>query len=152
MPNKIDEFLQLENETDAIIALSDYVCAQERQLGFDSLPEAGKVFYCVYWIEAEVNNGGFNQYFFNGGEYAQDAVKALETIGAKYTAQLLREAMSVFPSGVAPRDHDQCQNELLAIGTESEELLNELDTRFYEYNDPISTLLLGYMRRHREQF
>ena len=32
--------------------------------GFDSLAPTERVVYCIWWLEAEVNNGGFDQFFF----------------------------------------------------------------------------------------
>jgi hypothetical protein len=152
MATSIDEILRLENETDTLIRLSEYVNDRIKRDGFTGLQEPAKHFYRIYWLEAEINNGGFDQYFLNIGEHAQDTVKALEVIGADHTAQLLRDAMSVFPGGLAPTDHDQCQRELLNVGEQREELLNKLDSKFYQYNDPISTLLLAFVKQHKEHF
>jgi hypothetical protein len=46
-----------------------------------SLPQ--KVFTAIWKVEAEVNNGGFSQYFWNSSnESAHFVVQALEMIGA----------------------------------------------------------------------
>ena len=65
-----------------------------------SIPQ--KIFSCVWALEAEVNNGGFSQYFFNSSrETAGFVVEALKVIGASKTAQLCEQAISAaFPSGL----------------------------------------------------
>jgi hypothetical protein len=47
-----------------------------------------KVFSAIWALEAEVNNGGFSQYFFNtSNETAGFVVEALGTVGAPQTAE-----------------------------------------------------------------
>jgi hypothetical protein len=54
-------------------------------------------------VEAEVNNGGFHQYFNNSsGDNTAEAIEALETIGASAAANLLRQAAAMF-RGICPR-------------------------------------------------
>jgi hypothetical protein len=71
-------------------------------------------------LEADVNNGGFSQYLFNKGRRrAGDALRALEAIGARRTAGMLREALT-------PRA--------------TEETLSALDDRFYDRYDDLAVL------------
>ena len=63
--------------------------------GFDRLLPEEQDFVVLWWLEAEVLNGGFHQYFFNSaGDGALRAVAALDTLGAPSTAGILREALS----------------------------------------------------------
>ncbi len=56
-------------------------------------------------LEAEVNNGGFDQYFFNSsGENAAAVIGALDKIGATKTAGIVRAACEKFPGGMPPAD------------------------------------------------
>jgi hypothetical protein len=58
------------------------------------------VFVCVWELEADVNNGGFDQYYFNSsGDLAGDAVESLNAIGAKNTADVVRQANALFGAG-----------------------------------------------------
>ena len=57
----IDQILQLENTTEMIIELSYGISDKIARTGFDSLSHAEQVLYRIYWVEAEVNNGGFDQ-------------------------------------------------------------------------------------------
>ena len=47
--------------------VSEKLAAREQSAGFDSLTPAEQVFHAVWWFEAELNNGGFDQFFCNSG-------------------------------------------------------------------------------------
>jgi hypothetical protein len=149
----IDKILDEENDSEILIALSQHVQQKVNSGGIESLAQAEKTFHYIYWLEAEINNGGFDQYFFNSaGDHAQDVPGALEEIGAGFTAQLVREAMEVFPGGKAPQDRNERQEMLLNIGGQGDALLNELDSRFYEYHDDLSALMLAFLRQRKDHF
>jgi hypothetical protein len=87
---------------------SDFVFDRYAKLGSDKLTTPEKVFVCVWGLEGEVNNGGFDQYYFNSsGDHALDAEESLKAIGAKHTAQLVKQANALFgassPSPIEPR-------------------------------------------------
>src|SRR6185295_11604327 len=63
--------------------VSEAVSAREAKHGFRALSNPERVFLCVWNLEAEVNNGGFSQFFDNSaGDYAAETPGALRTIGA----------------------------------------------------------------------
>jgi len=152
-PMGIDRLLQNDNQVEIVVKLADAIFAKESHVGFVGLTPAEQTFWCIYWLQAEVDNGGFHQYFFNSaGDCAQDVVRALEVIGAPQTVTLVREAMSIFPSGVAPRDRVQRQEELSEVEDQASEKLDDLDNRFYESPDDLFVLLVQYIREHRGEF
>jgi hypothetical protein len=54
-------------------------------------------------LVAEVNNGGFDQFFFNSSsDRTPDILRALELIGASKTADILKRAAAKFPGGMPP--------------------------------------------------
>jgi len=105
-----------------------------------------QVAICIHQLEAQVNNGGFDQYFHNtSGMFALETKLALRTIGAIKTASLLEEAILIgYPSGY-PADSSLHQ-ELLSDSDESLEKLGELDNEFYGYSDDLSGLVNAYLR------
>jgi hypothetical protein len=57
---------------------------------FMQLAPKVQVAYCLHRLEAEVNNGGFHQFFSNStGEYVTETMEALVEIGAMKTSELL---------------------------------------------------------------
>jgi hypothetical protein len=78
-------------------------------------------------LEGDVNNGGFSQYLVNKGRRtATAALKALETIGAKKTATLLRRALA---PDVADAE------------------LEGLDRKFIEVPDDLAVLVMRHRAR-----
>lgn len=70
-----------------------------------------KVLSAIWRMEAEVNNGGFSQYFFNSSRAsAWFVVAALEEIGAPKTASICERAIATaFPYGL-PEDLDSIRS------------------------------------------
>lgn len=61
-----------------LIRISEAVWAQEAAEGIDGLSPAERVFLCVWNLEAEVNNGGFGQFFANSaGDNALETPEGL---------------------------------------------------------------------------
>jgi hypothetical protein len=98
------------------------------------------------------NNSGFHQYFYNSsGDYALDTPDALDQIGAHYTAKLLKNAIDLFPGGPHPRDWQQRREQLDSLSEAARARLEKLDSKFYEYRDPLEDLQVKYMIAHQEK-
>lgn len=112
-----------------------------------------RIVLVVEALEGEVNNGGFDQYFFNSsGNFAPEAVAALREIGMGHFADILAEAMALFPNGALLRD--QAQREA-ALEKVDESRLNALDERFfnaYRKEEEISVALERYVNAHAADF
>ena len=113
--------------------------------GHDELPARVKLAYRIYELEAQVNNGGFHQFFGNStGAHAPSAVEALQTIGATRTSEILRAAISIaYPSGF-PIDPYLHGVELLD-DDETCGRLSLLDDKFYRYEDDLAGLVNAYL-------
>lgn len=148
---QVAEILNQPDADQIILALSVPIQKKVDETGFNRVSTAERVFYCVYWLEAEVNNGGFHQFFYNSsGDYALETAAALAEIGAVYTKQLLEQAFTVFPQQAPPKHRGLRQQQLLAISEDQENFLSSLDEKFYLYVDPIGSLLVDYLRLHQK--
>ena len=95
-------------------------------------------------LEAEINNGGFDQFFFNSaGDYTEETIEALIKIGAPSTAEIVKKAASKFPGGIPPRDRDTRQ-ELLEKVSPDNDAFEELDDEFLAYEDDLASLASAY--------
>ena len=129
-----------------LIAVSELVFSAIEGRRFEDLTEAERVIATVWRVEAEVNNGGFDQFFFNSsGDTVFYAEAALESIGAKKMAKIVARANAVFGADGPPRDRDLRQERLLALSESVSSKLNALDNEFYKYPDAVSTLLHDYI-------
>ena len=103
--------------------------------------------------EAEVNNGGFNQYYFNtDGRFASKAVEAFEYFGATKHAALMREANAVRSSEAAAMAVFKGRGSLEAFPESYEHTqLGPLDDRFHHLAESLSEQV-NRIREMPEQF
>jgi len=98
-------------------------------------------------LEEEVNNGGFDQFFYNSaGDDTAEIIEALRVIGADSTAEVVERAAARFPGGTAPKDRFARQKVLLEISPNAE-AFEELDGEFYGYPDDLTDLVQRYSSR-----
>ncbi len=135
-----------------LIALSEKICPRLWDDGWDTLSHAEQVFACVWQLEAEINNGGFDQFYSNSaGDFAIETVNALEEIGAAHTAEIVGRVNALFDSVTPPRDREEREEALEGIRVDHEDDLEELDNVFYEYKDNLSDLLNAFVIKHRAE-
>ena len=99
----------------------------------------------VWILDAEVNNGGFHQYYFNSrGRLALQTVDALRAIGAIDTASMLAAANNDVPYLPLPEDREQ-RFALLEEVAETARL-SALQKEYYEEQEDRIHLLAVYLR------
>ena len=149
IPN-LDNLLNSEDTNKSVIELDEFISG----LPIDAeMTEPQKLFNYNQDLEREVNNGGFSQYFLNSsGDNAHETVLSLKAIGANKTADLLQKAIDQFPSKIVSKNRDKRTEIVEEIEETVEEVWNDLDQKFYEYEDDLNTLNIEYVRKHKEFF
>lgn len=141
------------NKNQALIRISesDQTSVGKQPFAQQSLPQ--KVFSAIWQLEAEVNNGGFSQYFLNSScETAPFVVEALETIAAPHTADICRRAIATaFASGL-PASADAISEAAADFPDDVLDRLDLLDREFYKYPNNLTDLLFDYVLLHPEEF
>lgn len=130
-------------------AAFEAACSRYDGSNFAQLSEVDRVLVAIWGLEAEVNNGGFHQYYFNGaGNEAFFAPVALRMIGALRMADIVVRANEVFgPDGPSQnRKVRQSQLFLVAPG-HVDDPWEGLDREFYAYPDDIAALLMTFLKR-----
>ena len=134
----------------------------------------GQLFvYAVTWLEREVINGGFAQYFWNStGSFFQQALDGFEAFGEQPYAELLKKAGSVFPGGIPSPSRTQRMDAIRRIAREHRadvqssgsgsgiEVLNDtvfdvLNDQFYEMygrGAEYYSAMARYISSHPEEF
>lgn len=113
----------------------------EPPVSADAVMEKDYVVQLVWDLEAEINNGGFDQFFFNSaGDHTGDTISALTAIGALHTSEIVLQAAAKFPNGMPPVDRDQRQDLLEKISPDAEAFESQ-DRAFLEYKDDLQTLV-----------
>jgi hypothetical protein len=82
--------------------VGNYVCAETWADLPTAVTQAQRALLAIHGCYCEVANGGFHQFFWNGGsEVVQAALAGFEGAGMVREATLLRRAMALVPGGLA---------------------------------------------------
>ena len=126
---------------------SDFERAREREdaHGYSNLSYRDQVLIAIWCLEAEVNNGGFHQFYFNSaGDYAQVVSSMLRTIEAHTMASTVDGANALFPAPGPPSDRYERQAVLEAL-TDAGVSFDECDNKFLAYPEDLTDLLTRYL-------
>lgn len=136
----LNEILKIENDEEKVNEVYKYLskkcCYGEK---INDLNDKEQMLYYVMDFEAEINDGGLEQFFYS--EASHDVEKTYQSLIAfnhQEMADLLQEAIQLFPNGRVPIS----QNERIKI---LELLLNEghifetLDNQYYQLEIDLMT-------------
>ena len=98
-------------------------------------------------LDGAVNNGGFDQYFFNStGDEVSLLLQALETVDAKAVIPIVLRACGKFPGGMPPADRKARMTMLVEpIGPKMD--FDAEDDEYYAVAEELRTLLRQYKER-----
>jgi len=150
----LEELLNSDDSTGSIIELDNFI-GELCNYGddFSTLTDQQKLFYLNQNLEREINNGGFNQYFINSsGNNAHETILSLKAIGADKTADILQKAIDQFPNKTVPKNRNERIETVEQIEEAADKVWNDLDNKFYEYEDNLNTLNMEYIRKHKDFF
>lgn len=106
----------------------------------EKLNDAERIVYPLIKIEPEVNNGGFDQFFFNTSDLFNDEIIAsARAVGADKTADLLKRALEL-------KSSDLSEDDLM------DALNTECDEPFYKLDESVTSLCARYARNHKDMF
>lgn len=150
----INKILSMEDTNSAIIELDTHIselCEYGDDLEKLSTPQ--RFFFFNQNLEREINNGGFNQYFFNtAGNFALETLASLHAIKARKTATILQAAIDQFPEGKVPSDREDRQDILENIEGTANPIWEGLNQKFYAYEDDLNQLNLDYVKSNIQDF
>src|SRR5688572_10269897 len=120
----------------------------------EALPSGIQAVYTTWLVDADVNNGGFNQFFFNPyGHFAGLALAGYELMGAEEYAAVMRAAVATHET---ERDTMAQYYEPGTLESFSESYehtqLGEADQRYYALGDRIYDIWATFVRRRPELF
>ena len=119
-----------------------------------ALPRGVQAVYATWLVDAEVNNGGFNQFFWNpSGRFAGDALVGYELLGAEEYAVVMRAAIA---TREVERERMAPFYEAGTVEAFSESYahteLEEIDQRYYSLGDRIYDIWANAVRDRPELF
>ena len=152
--DNMERIWNLTDTNDFVVAMTEYL-DNKTNYGEDMsvLSEAERIFYITQTLEMEVNNGGFSQFFYNsGGNFSNELVGAFTAIGANATAAICQKAISAFGCDI-PVDRDEREDMLDELESdEIEEILEECDRAFFDYEDNLNDLNYNFVMKNKEFF
>lgn len=130
----------------------DYSKVTETVLNFS---KARQAIYLIWLLEAEVNNGGYNQFYFNSSsQFVELVPDALKLVGAKQFLDLTIKANNIFRSqnGNSKGNKDISLEEFSKSYEDNP--LNDLDTKFYDLYkiEDLQKLQIDFIRRNKIEF
>lgn len=134
------------DELDFVLRVIDPWIDRYLGQGADCLSEREVVGVGVWMLEAEVNNGGFHQYYLNSrGILAGKTVNALRLIGANATAAMLEVANGAFESFPLPNSHQERLNVVDEAADVAQ--FSALDALYYQQTEDRISLLARHLRQ-----
>ncbi|QOR67278.1 DUF4375 domain-containing protein [Cytobacillus suaedae] len=115
--------------------IAEIIQKKERDNGLTGLDMNERKFYLLDMIVSELNNGGFDQFFFNTeNKYNNEILSVLTELELPFLSQLLQKGINIYNS---TEDED-----------ERMDLLEELDGKFYDELDykEFFTKVLGVLK------
>ncbi len=118
-----------------------------------SLSNGQKALYYWWYVDAQVRNGGFVQFYFNDyGQYVPTIIKSLEHIGDKKMADLIQRADNIYQNNKKLFDKS-LENDLFKCDLyERLSEMSKLDREYYKLNEKTMTRLEKYIRKNPNEF
>jgi hypothetical protein len=120
------------------------------------LPAGYGVVYHLCALDGEVGNGGFNQYFFNGQDWAADVqIDALRRIGATRHMRIFRWAVRIHKQEKRNAELQRLYAQKTLVDFFASYEITRLigcDDTWYALHSQFDALLAGYIRCHPELF
>lgn len=119
------------------------------------LTKGQQAIFSIWMLQAEVNNGGFNQFYYNSsGQFSEMAKDGLEFIGAEKFAELVEKANRTYSE---IKDELESKNDgTIESFSESYEdnPLNDYDDKFYELEESenLDSIQIEFIRENKEEF
>jgi antitoxin component YwqK of YwqJK toxin-antitoxin module len=117
-----------------------------------SLSYGQKALYFWWHLDAEVTNGGFVQFYYNGyGPYVPTIIKSLKHIGDHEMADLIQRAEDIYQQNRRLMDKAQQSN---LFGSDLYEQMHELaglDDEYYSLNEETISIVEKYIRKHTSE-
>lgn len=119
--------------------------------GFKNLNDAERSLYCLYLLEAEVNNGGFGQWIDSLCPHsAAETPRVLRKIGATEMASFVSDALLPLGDLTRFQTKDEWVEHYLSLPEEVHERLETLSRPFLELENSFLELAYAYTRANWE--
>ena len=110
---------------------------------------AQRAAFAIMWLDAEVNNGGFDQFFVNStGIVWKDALTGFRLFGMTDRTAIMEHVLSKW-GGAVP--FDRTERQMLLLEQDSLEF-DEDDRNYYRSEEDIDAAIMDFAAAHPEEF
>ena len=153
----LDELIVLEGEfrTESLVAAVEQALVQKAdRLGVAALTKPERAVCVVEALEREVNNGGFEQFFFNAvvwpGDLALEIVGALNDVGCSTAAALTQSAIEIV--GVQEASSvSEWEAAAQSLSDEACAALQSLDEKYFSDVGDLAATLFEFVKQRRAE-
>jgi len=153
MNMEIQAALDVADETDSFLQITDVIYEKEAAVGYDALKQAEKTVFCIDGLLREMENGGFSQLVHHDmGVRLEDTLTALEQIKSREITRLVDRLITLFAERVIPTDDDERVAVFEAIESEQTDVITSLDDAYYDTAENLVDLTLSFVSRNVKSF
>lgn len=129
---------------------ADYAKEYESVLSWNKSRQA---IYMIWLLEGEVNNGGYNQFYYNSsGQFYKHLPDALRLVGAYKFADLTQKANDTYEKeNEKITKHLDGTSEGFSKSYENNPL-NDFDTKFYNLEEDLQQIQINYIKKNKKDF
>ena len=131
------------SDFDLVNSLFCKLVDKKEKLGEHALTTEEQAVFLIWHASGIIENGGF-QYFFEQELDAEAVASAYEEIGCDKCAELLRLALSLFPSRIL----EAGWRERIKFVEDNHEAFGKLSSAFWKADKETESRLAEYVRRH----
>lgn len=119
-----------------------------------SLPRHWRVVYTTFWLDCEVNNGGFHQFFWNSdGRWNAETLEDLKEIGAEPFIRLYSEALKIYEAHDYAAEKSKSGNSWEGFTQAyKEKRMDELESIYYKEPKSLPSFLGEYLLRNKNTY
>lgn len=149
--NCINDVVKKAKDHDAYTVLSNLssiLMEKEDKEGLEKFSVPERYIYVIDGMIREVNNGGFEQFFYNSsGALSYDLLPALNAVGSSDALKIAKEALSIF-GDIPSLDTESRADHLKKITKDHTlSLWGQCDESFYELSEDLEKLAVDYFIR-----
>ena len=149
-----DTIWTFSDTNDFVIGMYSYFCRKsDCGVRTEVFSGAERVFFACLEIFHEVNNGGFEQFFYNANsDFIKEYEAAFHEIGADEAAVICKKAIDCFGKPIPAKKHER-QVFLDRYTTDAiSDFLQVCDREFLSCTDGIEPLLYQYAAKNKDRF
>lgn len=139
----------MKDDLELVLAVTEPYLDSYLASGKSSLTSEQAELLAVWMLDAEVRNGGYDQYLWNtAGDLLTEAIEGLENIGADDLASLTTAAIAELPDNYVSSSREERRKQLDLLQESPSSHLSNCDTQYYNSTDDPIRLLAAYIREN----